>query len=62
VRKEEFLTTAQVAKRLKIKPHTLENWRWAGKGPKFHKFEYMVLYHVRDVEQFERMKTRAQSI
>lgn len=60
--KNDFLTTAQLAKKWKMAPHTLECWRSLGRGPKFHKFEYMVLYHVRDIKEYELKKTRAQSI
>ena len=31
----EFLTTQQAANFLSLKPTTLHQWRWSGRGPKF---------------------------
>ncbi|MBA2703039.1 MAG: helix-turn-helix domain-containing protein [Blastocatellia bacterium] len=54
------LTEAQVAKRLKVSPKTLRNWRltWRlngkRKGPAFLKIEGQIRYRLVDVEAFEK--------
>jgi len=46
---EELLNTKQVAKLLGVSEGTLENWRSAGKGPKFQKLENCVRYRRSDL-------------
>ncbi|MBN98159.1 MAG: hypothetical protein CME16_02750 [Gemmatimonadetes bacterium] len=37
---------------LGLSPKTLARWRWAGKGPVFHKFGSAVRYSVDELESF----------
>jgi len=41
-----FLTTREAAAFLRVKRRTLDNWRWVGKGPAFHKHGQRVVYTV----------------
>jgi len=50
-----FLTPHALADRWNTKQRTLSNWRWNGKGPKFHKLGRVVRYHLEDVEAFEKL-------
>ena len=54
-----LLTPSQLAKRWVIKPETLGQWRWNGKGPQFMKIGRRVLYRLEDVEIFEKQKIYA---
>ena len=45
-----MLTTKEVAQRLRLTVRTLEKWRVAGKGPKYHKAGPRVLYDPDEVE------------
>lgn len=47
------LTQTELARRWKISPRTLEQWRWLGKGPRFLKIGARVLYEEAEVEEFE---------
>ena len=49
-RKSPLMTTAEAAAWLRIKPHTLENMRWRGTGPKFRKHGGRVLYHREEIK------------
>lgn len=48
-----YLTSKELAARLKIKENTLEVWRSIGKGPKYEKLGRMVRYRITDVEAWE---------
>lgn len=37
---------------LGLAPKTLARWRWAGKGPSFHKLGSAVRYSVQELESF----------
>lgn len=37
---------------LGLAPKTLSRWRWAGRGPAFHKLGSAVRYSVQDLEAF----------
>lgn len=53
---EEWLTTAELAKRWKMRPGTLQNWRVQGIGPRFfksHGSSGRVLYRLRDIKAYE---------
>jgi hypothetical protein len=45
-----LMTTTEAAALLRLKPHTLENMRWQGTGPKFRKHGGRVYYHRRDLK------------
>ncbi|MDZ4841636.1 MAG: helix-turn-helix domain-containing protein [Hyphomicrobium aestuarii] len=45
-----LMNTGEAAALLRLKPHTLENMRWQGTGPKFRKHGGRVYYHRRDLQ------------
>lgn len=49
---EQFLNEKELAKILNIKPETLRNWRWDGKGPIYIKLGSNVRYRMSDVQDF----------
>ena len=49
-RKSHWMTTHEAAEWLRLKPHTLENMRWQGTGPKFRKHGGRVFYHRRELQ------------
>lgn len=54
-----WLSTIEVATRLKIPPKTLANWASAGKGPRFAKIGRYRRYHIDDLTAWEQaMLTR----
>jgi predicted site-specific integrase-resolvase len=48
----ENLKTEEAAAFLQVKPATLEQWRWNGKGPKFIKMNRAVRYRKEDLLEF----------
>lgn len=56
-----FLTTAEAAAFLRLKPHTLENMRWQGTGPKFRKHGGRIFYHRRDLREWTENSRRQSS-
>lgn len=55
---ERYLTTPELAKRWRLRPHTLANWRALGKGPAFirlGKTGAPVLYPYDAVLAFEKL-------
>jgi len=52
------MTTAQMLREtdaatyLGLAPKTLARWRWAGKGPAFHKLGSAVRYSVQELDMF----------
>ena len=53
----EFLTDLQLAERWHIHRQTLIRWRSLNKGPAYSKFNGRVLYHLAEVEQYEKANT-----
>ena len=49
---QEMLTTAELARALKVSSRTLDNWRSASRGPAYFRVEGAVRYRVRDVEEW----------
>jgi predicted site-specific integrase-resolvase len=49
---KQLLTEREAADQLRIAPKTLTRWRWAGKGPRFHKIGGAVRYSEADVLAF----------
>ena len=47
-----ILTTPQAALFLNLKPATLEQWRWNGRGPRFIKIGRSCRYRISDLEAF----------
>lgn len=44
-----FLTVGEAAEYLRLRPRTLDNMRWSGSGPKFHKHGGRVVYQIDDL-------------
>ena len=53
-----FLTTVEAADYLRLAPHTLDNMRWCGTGPKFRKHGGRILYHRDDVKSWSETNRR----
>ena len=47
-----LLTTSEAAEYLKIKPSTLEQWRWNGRSPRFCKIGRSCRYRIADLDAF----------
>ncbi len=60
-RKSPLLTTGEAAALLRIKPHTLENMRWQGTGPKFRKHGGRVFYLRRELKAWSDTMRRQSS-
>lgn len=52
------LHQADLARRWRISPRTLERWRWQGLGPRHLKIGGRVIYKVSEVEAFEEASVR----
>lgn len=48
----EYLTTEELATKLRTTPETVRYWRHVGKGPRSFKVGRRVLYAAKDVETF----------
>lgn len=58
-----WMTTRELAKRWKMSPDTLANWRWSGEGPPYSKFGHSVLYKRTVIIVWEKtLRARARSI
>ena len=51
-RRPIYLITAEAAEVLRLRPHTLENMRWQGTGPKFRKHGGRIVYHRDELKQW----------
>ena len=60
-RKSPLMTTTEAAQHLRLKPHTLENMRWQGTGPKFRKHGGRVFYHRKDLKEWSDNSRRQSS-
>lgn len=49
---EDLLTEAESAPVLRVKPATLRQWRWQGRGPKFRKHGRKVFYTRKELERW----------
>jgi predicted DNA-binding transcriptional regulator AlpA len=47
-----LIREAEAAAYLGLSPKTLARWRWAGKGPVFHKLGSAVRYSVAELDSF----------
>ncbi|GAB5501166.1 MAG: hypothetical protein PsegKO_34770 [Pseudohongiellaceae bacterium] len=52
------LTPADLARRWRVSPRTLERWRWTGEGPRYCKPVGRILYRLEDIEAFELSQMR----
>lgn len=59
MKKQNELTEKELAKRLKLHPGTLANWRYRSKGPAWVKWEGRVSYPVECVEAYEGARKKA---
>jgi hypothetical protein len=57
-RRVQHLHQADLARRWRISPRTLERWRWLGQGPRYLKIGGRVVYRVEDVEAYEAEQAR----
>jgi len=48
----QLLTTPQAADYLGLSTHTLNRWRWDGRGPRFVKLGKSVRYRQGDLDEF----------
>lgn len=48
----------ELAKRWKITPLTLAQWRWSGKGPRFIRMGRHTFYRPQDIEAYEEKKAK----
>jgi predicted site-specific integrase-resolvase len=48
----KYLSEREAAEHLGLSHKTLTRWRWAGKGPAFHKFGGAVRYAPEDLAAF----------
>lgn len=46
------LTTVEAAEYLRVKPTTLEQWRWKGNGPRYSKPAGRILYDPADLDRW----------
>ncbi len=49
-KKSPLKDTKQAAKFLRLEPRTLNNMRWKGEGPNYHKHGSRVFYHIKDLK------------
>lgn len=49
---QELLSEKQAARKLKVDPSTLRNWRYYGRGPTFEKIGYGVYYRREVIKVF----------
>ena len=54
----KHLTQAELARRWRLSPRTLERWRWVGQGPCFLKIGNRIAYRLEDIEAFEAEQLR----
>ena len=50
---EKHITQAELARRWRLSPRTLERWRWQGNGPAYLKIGGRIVYRKEDVAEFE---------
>jgi len=48
-----WLTTDELAERLRLKAPTVHKWRSQGKGPRWVKMDGIIRYKMKDVEAYE---------
>ena len=61
---EKHITQAELARRWRLSPRTLERWRWKGNGPSYLKIGGRIVYRKEDVAEFEiqRRKTSGSNL
>lgn len=61
-KKPDYLTTVEVAQLLRISERTVEQWRWAKKGPPSFKVGKHVLYARDELNEWIRDTRTAQEV
>ena len=56
-----LLTEHETANYLRLKVATLRRWRWAGRGPAFHRIGGRVRYSHQDLDEFIASSRRTQT-
>ena len=56
---EKHITQAELARRWRVSPRTLERWRGQGKGPAYLKIGGRIVYRREDVTDFEIQQRKA---
>lgn len=59
---KDIMTTEELAKKWKMNPGSLANWRSEKKGPKFVKLGRKVRYKLKDIERFEKSSGGSRSL
>jgi hypothetical protein len=54
----QHLNQAELSRRWKISPRTLERWRWLKKGPTYLKIGGRVVYELSAIEAYEHSQRR----
>jgi hypothetical protein len=57
-----LLHQAELARRWRISPRTLERWRWTGQGPAYLKLGGSVAYRLEDVLAYESAQLRTTNL
>lgn len=50
--KTNMIRPEEAANYLNLSPKTLARWRWAGRGPSFHKLGSAVRYSIEELDSF----------
>jgi hypothetical protein len=56
--KSPLIEPDELAARWKMKPITLAQWRWNGKGPRFIRMGRHTFYRLQDIEAYEEKKAK----
>lgn len=48
--KRELIDTPPAAAYLGVSPHTMENWRYLGQGPRYFRIGSLIKYDVADLD------------
>lgn len=57
-----LITKEQAAEMLCVKPSTLDNWRWTGKGPEYVEFPKAIRYDEKVIREYIASHTRKPSV
>lgn len=55
---EPLIEPEDLAKRWKVTPLTLAQWRWTGRGPRFVKMGRNTFYREKDIDAYEEEKAQ----
>jgi hypothetical protein len=60
INQNPFLNVREASDFLRLKKRTLDNMRWMGTGPSFHKHCGRIFYHIDELKEWS-LETRANS-